>query len=98
MAAGGELAMSALEDYAHKYKGEYVLVVDGATAEGEEGLFCAIGETKDKKPITGYQHVRDLGRNAKAVLAVGSCSSFGMSMAAMSTSSLGAGLCIREVL
>ncbi len=77
MAAAGELAMGALEKYAHDYKGNYVLVVDGSTAIGEDGLFCMIGETKDGKPITGYQHVRDLGRNAMAVLAVGSCASFG---------------------
>jgi hydrogenase small subunit len=77
MAAAGEMAMDTLKQYANDHKGKYVLVVDGATASKEEGIYCAIGETKDGKPITGYRHVRDLGRNALAVLAVGSCSSFG---------------------
>jgi len=77
MAAAGELAISTLEKYAHDHKGNYVLVVDGATASKDEGLCCGIGETKDGRTITGYEHVRDLGRNAQAVLAVGACAAFG---------------------
>jgi hydrogenase small subunit len=76
MAAAGDLAMEALQELARKHKGGYVLVVDGATASKEDGLYCAIGET-GHTPITGYRHVSDLGRDALAVLAVGACSSFG---------------------
>lgn len=76
MAGAGEPAMHAITDVVAKHKGGYVLVVDGATAQAEDGLYCSIGE-KDGKPITGYEHVRDLGRDALAVLAVGTCSSFG---------------------
>jgi len=76
MAAAGELAMEALRKTVQANKGKYVLVVEGAIATGEDGLYCAIGEA-DGKPITGYEHVRDLGRDALAVLAVGACASFG---------------------
>ncbi len=76
MAGAGDPAMHAMDEIAAKHKGGYVLVVDGATQDGENGLYCGVGE-KDGKPITGYDHVRDLGRDALAVLAVGTCSSFG---------------------
>ena len=76
MAAAGDLAMDALKEVAEANKGQYVLVVDGATATKDHGLYCGIGEV-DGEPLTGYQHVRDLGRNAGAVLAVGACAAFG---------------------
>jgi hydrogenase small subunit len=76
MAAGGYPAMHTLDQIAREHSGGFVLVIDGATAAGAEGLYCTVGES-DGEPITGYDHVRDLGRAAKAVLAVGSCAAFG---------------------
>ncbi|UCD30751.1 MAG: hydrogenase small subunit [Planctomycetota bacterium] len=76
MAAAGDLAMEAMNKLVAENKGKYVLVVDGATATKDDGLYCAVGEV-DGKPITGYQHVRDLGRDAMAVLSVGACAAFG---------------------
>ncbi len=77
MAGQGEGAMETLRETVEKHRGKYVLVVDGATATNEDGLFCAIGETPDGQPITGYQHIRDLSRDAAVVLAAGACASFG---------------------
>lgn len=76
MASQGDQAIEAMEKIAREHKGGYVLVVDGAVATGADGLYCAVGE-RDGKPITGYEHVRDLGRDALAVLAVGACASSG---------------------
>lgn len=76
MAGSGEGAMEAMDRVAHEHKGGYVLIVDGATAVADDGLYCGVGEIGGE-PITGYDHVRDLGRDAMAVLAVGQCSSFG---------------------
>jgi hydrogenase small subunit len=76
MAAAGESAMQAMEKVTHEHKGGYVLVVDGAVASKDNGVYCGIGE-RNGHPITAYEHVRDLGRDAMAVLAVGACSSFG---------------------
>jgi hydrogenase small subunit len=76
MAAAGDQAMAAMSKVASEHKGKYVLVVDGAVATKEDGLYCGIGESQGR-PITGYNHVRDLGRDALAVLAVGACAAFG---------------------
>ena len=76
MAAAGHQAMDQLNACARENKGRYVLVVDGATASKDDGLYCCVGEEGDR-PITGYAHVRDLGRNAAATLAVGACAAFG---------------------
>ena len=76
MAAQGEQAMETLDSVAAAHKGAYVLVVDGATASAADGLYCNVGE-KHEQPITGYQHVRDLARDAGVVLACGACASFG---------------------
>jgi hydrogenase small subunit len=77
MAASGHQAMDALDEIAAGHQGGYILVVDGVVPQEADGLYCAIGETKDGTPLTGYQHVCELGRNAKAVLAVGACSAYG---------------------
>lgn len=76
MAAAGELAGKTITRVARESKGGYILVVDGATATADEGRYCIVGEV-DGRPITGYEQVRDLGRDAMAVLAVGTCASFG---------------------
>ncbi|GAG31590.1 unnamed protein product, partial [marine sediment metagenome] len=76
MASAGEMAMEALNKLVAKNKGKYILVVDGAIATKDDGLYCVIGEVQGK-PITAYEHVRDLGREAMAVLSVGACAAFG---------------------
>lgn len=76
MAASGGAAMRTLDRVVQEHSGGYVFVVDGATAVERAGCYCAIGE-KDGRPVSGYEHVRDLGRNALATIAVGTCSSFG---------------------
>lgn len=76
MAASGETAQQMLERVVQEHSGGYVFVVDGATAVEGAGHFCSIGE-RDGKPVSGYEHVRDLGRNALATIAVGACASFG---------------------
>ncbi|MFQ6048669.1 MAG: hydrogenase small subunit [Phycisphaerae bacterium] len=76
MASAGELAMKSLQKVVHENQGRYLLVVDGATAARHDGLYCAVGEANGK-PITGYSHVRDLGRKAQATLAVGACAAYG---------------------
>ncbi len=77
MAAAGDLAMEHMDEVAKKHKDGYVLVAEGAAALGQDGLFCSVGEHKGGRPRSGYELVRDLGRNSLAVLAVGSCAAFG---------------------
>jgi hydrogenase small subunit len=73
MAAAGDLAMEAM--YAAEEK-PFLLVVEGSVQTADNGRHCEVGE-KDGHGITGLEHVLRLGKKAKAVLAVGSCASFG---------------------
>jgi hydrogenase small subunit len=76
MAGNGEQAVKALEDTVKEKKGGYVLVVDGAIPSGEKAGYCVMGE-RGEKPVTMEQRLVELAGNALAVLAVGTCSSFG---------------------
>jgi hydrogenase small subunit len=75
MAAAGELAIEAMEDTARQQKGEYVLVVDGAVPMAE-AVYGAIGE-RNGQPVTMLQRVTEMARDALAVIALGTCASFG---------------------
>lgn len=54
-----------------KYKGRYVLVVDGSIPLKDDGVYCMVAG----KPIV--QHIREAAENAAAVIAIGSCASWG---------------------
>jgi hydrogenase small subunit len=76
MAAAGELAIQVMEDTAKRQKGEYVLVVDGAVPTADGGVYGAVGE-RNGKPVTMKQRVEELAKDALAVIAMGTCASFG---------------------
>jgi hydrogenase small subunit len=76
MAAAGELAIQAMEDTAKRQKGEYVLVVDGAVPMADGGVYGVVGE-RNGKPVTMLQRVTELAQDALAVIAMGTCASFG---------------------
>jgi hydrogenase small subunit len=71
MAGAGDVAMKALEETAAK-KGGYILIVEGAIPTKDNGVYCQIGE-KDGNGITALQHATNLGQNALAVIALGTC-------------------------
>jgi hydrogenase small subunit len=73
MAASGDLAMQAMYDTEEQ---PFILVVEGSVATADGGRCCEVGE-KHGHGVTGLDHVVRLGRKAKAVIAVGSCASFG---------------------
>ena len=76
MAAAGDLAIQVMEDTAKRQKGEYVLVVDGAVPTADGGVYGAVGE-RNGKPVTMQERVIELSRDALAVIAMGTCASFG---------------------
>lgn len=76
MSAAGEQAMSVLTEVRKKYKGDYVLVVEGTIPTGAAGKYATLGEKGDK-PVPFTEWVRYMASGAKAVLAVGSCAAFG---------------------
>ncbi len=76
MAATGQLSIETARTSAEKYKGRYVLVVEGAIPTRQNGLYGSIGERKEK-PITMLEWTDLFGRNAMAVLTVGTCAAYG---------------------
>ncbi|MGV8981403.1 hydrogenase small subunit [Clostridium sp.] len=85
MTASGELAMQTLDQSATLYKGQFILVIEGAVPTGVDGNYCIMGEVNGV-PLTMQQAVLKYGPMAKYVVAAGTCASFGgVSAAASST-------------
>lgn len=76
MASAGEQALKVLDYALENQAGKFVLVVEGAIPTQATGNFNTMGE-KDGKPITALDWVTRLGNASKAILNVGTCSSFG---------------------
>jgi len=76
MAAAGDLAIQVMEDTAKRQKGGYVLIVDGAVPTADGGVYGAVGE-RNGKPVTMVQRVTEMAQDALAVIAMGTCASFG---------------------
>ncbi len=70
-AAAGYQAEAALEKAAHENKGKYVLVVEGAIPEKDNGIYCRVGGK------TAVETVKKYAADAAAIIAIGSCASWG---------------------
>ena len=92
MAGQGQPIIDVLQTSAETQKGEYLLVVEGTIPTAANGRMGFTGE-KDGKPWTMVDAVEELGRNAMAVMAVGTCASYGGIFAAEPnpTGSMGVG-------
>lgn len=73
MAASGWQAEENLENAIEKYKGRYVLMVEGGIPAGDSEFYLTVGPNG----TTGAQHCRIASENAAAIFAIGTCSSFG---------------------
>jgi len=76
MAAAGHQAEACLDEIIEKYKGNYIVAVEGNPPMNDEGMYCIIGG----KPFT--EQLRKASEHAKAVIAWGSCASSGCVQAA----------------
>lgn len=76
MAHEGEAAFEHMFKVAKEYDGKFFIVVEGAIPVAEDGIFCVIGEANHKE-YTMAETMRDLGKRAAAVLAVGTCAAYG---------------------
>lgn len=74
MGAAGDMAIEVMEKTAKELKGQYVLAVEGAVSM-DEG-YGMVGE-REGKPVSMLQRVTELAQDSLAVLAVGTCASFG---------------------
>ena len=71
MAAAGVQAEEAMQNTMKKYKGEYILCVEGSVPTKADGVYCMIGGK------TSMQILEEAAENAKAIIAWGSCASNG---------------------
>lgn len=70
-AAAGKQAEEALHATMKKYKGEYLMLVEGSIPTEENGVYCCIGGR------TALDIVKEAAEGAKAIIAWGSCASNG---------------------
>lgn len=75
MASAGELALGEIRRTAQG-KDSFILVVEGAVPTAQEGKFGFTGE-KDGKPRTQASWMEELAPKALAILAMGTCASYG---------------------
>lgn len=71
MAASGHQAEEALEAAIKKNSGKYILVVEGAVPTKENGIYMQIANK------TGVDMLKHVAKSAGAIVAIGSCASWG---------------------
>lgn len=76
MAASGHQAEAAKHDTMEKFKGEYILCVEGSVPLGEDGNYCMFAGK------TALEHLKESAAGAKAIIAWGSCACNGCVQAA----------------
>lgn len=76
MAAAGNQAEEIITEIVEKYKGNYILAVEGNPPLNEDGMYCIIGG----KPFV--EQLRYAAKDAMAIIAWGSCASWGCVQAA----------------
>jgi len=70
-AAAGSAAEAAREQAMKDFDGQYLLVVDGSIPTGEGGAYSTIAG------VSNLQMLEDTAKGAAAIVAVGTCASFG---------------------
>ena len=71
MAAAGVQAEEAKRAAMEKYRGQYILVVEGSPSIGANGAYCTIGGR------SGLEILRKAADGAAAIIATGNCAAFG---------------------
>ncbi|MBL8143052.1 MAG: hydrogenase small subunit [Acidobacteria bacterium] len=71
LAAAGHQADAALEKAMADNKGKYVCIIEGAIPTKENGIYCMIGGR------TAIDIVNEVAADAGAIIAIGSCASWG---------------------
>jgi len=70
-AAAGHQIEAALEATRKREKGKYILVVEGAIPRKDNGIYCIVGGKKATDTL------KELAADAAAIVAIGSCASWG---------------------
>ncbi|MDA8161670.1 MAG: hydrogenase small subunit [Desulfobacteraceae bacterium] len=77
MAAAGKQAEDALEGTVKRYEGKFVCVVEGGIPTKDGGVYCKIGGR------TAMDILKGVAPKAGAIIAIGTCATFGGIQAAM---------------
>lgn len=75
MAGTGDVALDVLAQTAREERKKFILVIEGAIPSAG-GAICTMGE-EAHKPRSLESWIKQLGRQARAVVAVGACATFG---------------------
>jgi hydrogenase small subunit len=70
-AAAGHQAEEIVWEGMKKNAGDYILAIEGSVPTADGGVYCTVGG------ITALDYLQRAAANAKAIMCVGSCSSFG---------------------
>lgn len=76
MVSSGDAATSILHETVKKYKGQYILAVEGSAALNQEGMSCIIAG----KPFN--EELLEMAKHCKFIISWGSCASWGCVQAA----------------
>jgi len=77
MAGAGDAVIEEMKDTSVREKGKYILVVEGAIPTTEKAAdYGSIGE-ENEEPVSMIDRVETLGKDALAVVALGTCAAFG---------------------
>jgi len=76
MAATGRTAFDVIYEVAEKYKGEYILVLEGGIPTRDGGIYCLAGEHNGEH-LSLTQALDKFVPQAKVLIAVGTCAAFG---------------------
>jgi len=71
MAAAGHQAEEAKHQAMEKYKGQYILIVEGSIPTGADGAYCTVGGK------SAVDDCKKLVANAAATICVGTCATYG---------------------
>lgn len=71
MAAAGAQAEAAKQSAMKKYKGQYVLVVEGSVTSKDGGIYCTVGGRANDEIL------QEAAAGAGAIIAVGNCAAYG---------------------
>jgi len=70
-AAAGNQAEAALKEAVRRNAGKYICVIEGAIPTGNGGVYCKVGGR------SAVEIAREVGGSAGAIVAIGSCASWG---------------------
>jgi len=73
MVAAGHAAEEHLEEAMHTFKGKYLCVVEGSIPRAMDGLYGTIGASGE----TFEEHLKRVAKHSAAIVAVGTCATFG---------------------